>query len=287
MDRRPGTRRGLVRPRFIPPRPQRELRELTRYRTTFVRERATLVNRVQKVLESTTLKRASVVSDVDVMGASSRAILAALLAGEADPAVWAGLAKGQLRKKRPQLEQALQGHLHPHQSCVLTELLAQIESLEETMARFDAQIREACDRQDDAAQVVALLDTIPGIAEGTAHLVVAEIGPDRTRFPSAAALAAWAGRAPGNNESAGRGLPAQRPHPQGQRLAPHGPGPGRPRRRTHEAHSAGSPRPAHGRSTGSEESGDCPGPQPPRDRLARHLAPPAVPRTGGRLPPAD
>jgi hypothetical protein len=166
MDRRPGTRHGLVRPRFIPPRPQRELRELTRYRTTFVRERATLVNRVQKVLESTTRKRASVVSDGDVMGASvvsdgdvmgasSRAILGALLAGEADPAVWAGLAKGQLRKKRPQLEQALQGHLHPHQSCVLTELLAQIESLEETMARFDAQIREACDRQDEAAQVVS------------------------------------------------------------------------------------------------------------------------------------
>src|SRR5258707_2579613 len=195
-------RHGLVRPSFIPPRPQRELRDLTRYRTTFVRERATLVNRVQKVLESTNLKLASVVSDV--MGVSSRAILAALLAGEADPAVLAGLAKGQLRKKRPQLEQALQGHLYPHQSFVLTELLAQIESLEETIARFDAQIREACDRQDDAAQVVALLDTIPGIAQGTAQLLVAEIGTDMTRFPSAAALAAWAGLAPGNNESAGR-----------------------------------------------------------------------------------
>src|SRR5258707_6745738 len=193
---------GLVRPSFIPPRPQRELRDLTRYRTTFVRARATLVNRVQKVLESTNLKLAWVVSAV--MGVSSRAILAALVAGEADPAVLAGLAKGQLRKKRPQLEQALQGHLYPHQSFVLTELLAQIESLEETIARFDTQIREACDRQDDAAQVVALLDTIPGIAEGTAQLLVAEIGTDMTRFPSAAALAAWAGLAPGHNESAGR-----------------------------------------------------------------------------------
>src|SRR5258705_168836 len=200
MDRRPGTRHGLVRPSFIPPRPQRELRDLTRYRTTFVRERATLVNRVQKVLESTNLKLASVVSDV--MGVSSRAILAALLAGEADPAVLAGLAKGQLRKKRPQLEQALQGHLYPHQSFVLTELLAQIESLEETVARFDAQIREACDRQDDPAQVVALLDTIPGIAQGTAHLLVAEIGSDMPRLTAAAALADRAGRAPGDNRSA-------------------------------------------------------------------------------------
>jgi transposase len=134
-----------VRPSFIPPRPQREVRDLTRYRTTLVRERATLVNRVQKVLESPHLKLASVVSDV--MGVSSRAILAALLAGEADPAVLAGLAKGQRRKKRPQWEQALQGQLSPHQSFVLTELLAQIERLEETRARFDAQIREACGRR--------------------------------------------------------------------------------------------------------------------------------------------
>ena len=195
-------RHGLVRPSFIPPQPQRELRDLTRYRTTFVRERATLVNRVHKVLESTNLKLASVVSDV--MGVSSRAILSALLAGETDPALLGGLAQGRLRKKRPQLEQALQGQMRPHQSFVLTELLAQIESLEETIARFDAQIQTACTTQDDAAQVVALLDTIPGIAEGTAQLVVAEIGADMSRFPSAAALAAWAGLAPGNNESAGR-----------------------------------------------------------------------------------
>jgi len=118
--------------------------------------------------------------------------------------VLAGLATGQLRKKRPQLEPALPGRLRPQQSVVLTELLAQIASLEETIARFDAQIRDACAARDDAAQVVALLDTIPGIAEGTAQVLVAEIGTDRSRFPSAAALAAWAGLAPGNNESAGR-----------------------------------------------------------------------------------
>lgn len=138
------------------------------------------------------------------MRVSSRAILSALLAGETDPVVLADLAKGRLRKKRPQLEQALQGTLRPHQSFVLTNLLAQIDGLEETIARFETQIRDVCAAQDDAAQVVALLDTIPSIAESTAQVLVAEIGADMTRFSSAAALAAWVGRAPGNNASAGR-----------------------------------------------------------------------------------
>src|SRR5258706_8138270 len=139
MARRPGTRHGLVRPSFIPPRPQRELRDLTRSRTTCVRERATRVKRVQKVLESTNLKLASVVSDV--MGVSSRALLAALLAGEADPAVLAGLAQGPLRKKHPQLGRALQGQLPPHQRLLLHQLLAQIHRLEETVSRFVPHIR--------------------------------------------------------------------------------------------------------------------------------------------------
>jgi transposase len=193
---------GLVRPSFIPPRPQRELRDLTRYRTAFVRERATLVNRVHKALEGANLKLASVATDI--MGVSGRAILAALLAGEADPAVLAELAKGPLRKKRPQLEQALRGHLRPHQSFVLTELLAQIESLDETIARFTAQIEATCACEAEEAEVVALLDTIPGLSQATAQVIVAEIGTNMTRFPSAAALAAWAGLAPGNDESAGR-----------------------------------------------------------------------------------
>jgi transposase len=193
---------GLVRPSFIPPRPQREVRDLTRSRTSFVRERATLVNRVHKVLEGANLKLASVATDI--MGVSGRAILAALLAGEADPAVLAELARGPLRKKRPQLQQALRGQLRPHQSFVLTELLAQIESLEETIARFTAQIQGMCAEDTDEAAVVALLDTIPGLSQATAQVIVAEIGTDMHRFPSAAALAAWAGLAPGNNESAGR-----------------------------------------------------------------------------------
>jgi transposase len=194
---------GLVRPSFIPPQAQRELRDLTRYRTTFVRERVNLVNRVHKLLEGANLKLASVATDI--MGVSGRAILAALLAGETNPALLAELAKGPLRKKRPQLEQALRGQLRPHQSFVLAELLAQIDCLDESIARFTAQIQAACaSNTGEAAEVVALLDSIPGLSEATAQVVVAEIGTDMGRFPSAAALAAWAGLAPGNDESAGR-----------------------------------------------------------------------------------
>jgi transposase len=193
---------GLVRPSFIPPREQRDLRDLTRYRVSFVRERATLVNRVQKLLESTNLKLSSVLSNV--LGVTGRAILTALLAGETDPHTLADLARGQLRKKHPQLEEALQGRLRPHQSFVLAELLTQIDGLDETIAHFDAQIQAACAVVSEEAAVVALLDTIPGVALTTAQVLVAEIGTDMRRFPSAAALSAWVGLAPGNNESAGK-----------------------------------------------------------------------------------
>ena len=154
-------RHGLVRSSFIPPREQRELRELTRQRTTFVRARATLVNRVQKVLEGTNLKLSAVVSNV--VGASGRAILAALLDGVEDAAVLADLAKGKLRKKRDLLERALHGRLAPHHRFLLTELLAQIDGLDETVARFDEEIARRC-AADDREELVALLDTIPGIA---------------------------------------------------------------------------------------------------------------------------
>ena len=194
-------RHGLVEPSFIPPRHQRELRELTRQRTNFVRGRATLVNRVQKVLESTNLKITAVISNV--AGTSGRAILAALLGGEEDVAVLAELAKGKLRKKRDQLRQALSGRLAPHHRFLLTELLAQIDGLDETIARFDAEIAHLCvvNAEED---VIALLDTIPGIGRAMAELLVAEIGVDMGIFPTADHLAAWAGVAPGSNESAGR-----------------------------------------------------------------------------------
>jgi len=194
-------RHGLVRPSFIPPRPQRELRELTRHRTNFVRERATLVNRVQKVLEGTNRKLASVVSNV--VGASGRAILAALLGGETDVVILADLAKGKLRKKRDQLERALVGHIAPHQCFLLTELLAQIDGLDETIARFDDAIARQCAASEQEA-IIQLLDTIPGVGRAMAELLVAEVGVDMTRFPTPGHLAAWAGVAPGNNERAGR-----------------------------------------------------------------------------------
>jgi len=190
---------GLLRASFIPPVGQRELRELTRYRTTFIRERATLVNRVQKVLESANIKLASVASDV--MGVSGRAMLEALIDGHAHPEQMVELAKGRLREKREQLIRALEGRVKPHHRFVLTELLCQIDSLDEAIARFDQQIEEYCRPFEEA---VALLDTIPGVARRTAEIIVAEIGIDMSRFPTDGHLAAWAGVAPGNNESGGK-----------------------------------------------------------------------------------
>jgi len=192
-------RHGLLRASFIPPLAQRELRDLTRFRSTFVRERATLANRVQKVLEDANLKLASVASDV--MGVSGRAMLAALLEGQGDPEQLANLARGRLREKRPDLIKALTGRVKEHHRFVLTELLCQIDNLEEAVARFDEQIKTHCAPSEEA---VTLLDTIPGVARATAEVIVAEIGTDMSRFPSADHLAAWAGVAPGNNESAGK-----------------------------------------------------------------------------------
>lgn len=192
-------RHGLLTASFIPPVGQRELRELTRFRSTFVKERATLVNRVQKVLESANIKLASVASDV--LGVSGRAMLEAIIAGTATTEQMAELSKGKLRSKREELSRALEGRVKPHHRFVLTELLSQIDSLEETIARFDQEIEEYCRPFEEA---VALLDTIPGVARQTAENIVAEIGTDMSRFPTANHLASWAGVAPGNNESAGK-----------------------------------------------------------------------------------
>jgi transposase len=192
-------RQGLVQPSFIPPQPQRDLRELTRERVNFVRQRATLVNRFQKVLEGANIKLGDVASNVS--GRSGRAMLDALIAGETDGAVLAELALGKLRAKRAALEQALTGCVRPHQQFLLTELLCQIDSSDETLARFAAQIEQAC---ADDQEVLTLLDTIPGISREVAEVVVAEVGTDMSRFPTARHLAAWAGVAPGNDESAGK-----------------------------------------------------------------------------------
>lgn len=192
-------RHGLLRASFVPPLGQRELRELTRYRITFVRERATLVNRVQKVLESANIKLGSVATDV--MGVSARAMLEAIITGQATAEEMATLAKGRMREKRAELVKALSGRVKPHHRFVLSELLCQIDNLDEAIERFNEQIEEYCRPFE---QAVTLLDTIPGVAREAAEIIVAEIGIDMSRFPSANHLAAWAGVAPGNYESAGK-----------------------------------------------------------------------------------
>lgn len=190
---------GLLKASFIPPLGQRELREFNRYRSSFIRERATLVNRVQKVLESANIKLASVATDL--MGISGRAMLTAIITGQAKPDEMADLAKGRMRDKREQLTKALEGSAKAHHRFVITELLCQIDSLDETIARFDQEIEDYCRPFEDA---VKLLDTIPGVGRAAAEIIVSEIGTDMSRFQDADHLASRAGVAPGNNESAGK-----------------------------------------------------------------------------------
>jgi transposase len=192
-------RHGLVRPSFIPPVAQRDLRELTRHRSNFVRERATLINRVQKTLESANIKLASVASNV--LGVSGRAMLNALVAGQIDGAAMAQLAQGRLRNKRDELSRALTGRVKPHHRFVLTELLCQIDALDETIEHFNQEIETYCRPFQEA---IPLLDTIPGVAQATAEMIVSEIGTDMSRFATADHLAAWAGLVPGHHESAGK-----------------------------------------------------------------------------------
>ncbi len=190
---------GLLRPSFIPPLRIRELRELTRYRLTLKRTRADETNRVQKLLEGANIKLGNVATDV--LGASGRAICRALIAGETDPERLADLAKGALRRKRPELVAALHGRFTPHHAVLLQILLDHIEDLTRHIDTCDAQIR-AC--RGPFATEAALLESIPGLSATTVETVIAEIGVDMERFPTAAHLASWAGLCPGNHESAGR-----------------------------------------------------------------------------------
>jgi transposase len=192
-------RHGLVRGSVVPAREQRELRELTRYRTQLVGERTAEVNRLQKTLEGANVKLAAVASNV--MGVSARAMLERLVAGETDAAVLAGLAKGRLREKRAELERALRGRFGPHQRFLVAEQLAHIDYLDAAIERVSAEVAE---RLAPVEAVVERLDGIGGIGRRTAEGLVAELGTDLTRFPSAGHLASWAGMCPGNNESAGK-----------------------------------------------------------------------------------
>jgi len=192
-------RHGLLRPSFIPPRPQRELRELVRYRISLVEERADETNRIQKVLEGGNIKLGSVVSDI--LGKSGRAMLQAMAAGTTDPEILSGMAQGKLCAKREQLIQALRGRLNDHQQKMLRMQLDHIRSLDQLIEAVEAEVIV---RLAPCQKEIERLDTIPGVSQRTAEVILAEVGPDTTRFPSTAHVASWAGMCPGNNESAGK-----------------------------------------------------------------------------------
>ena len=194
-------RHGLVQASFIPPAPVRDLREWARYRKTLVQERAQEINRLHKVLEGANIKLATVASDV--LGVSGRAMLNALTAGEQDAEALAALARGRLREKLPQLRQALLGRVRPHQRILLGRILAHIAFLEESQAALQGEMERYL---APFAEAITLLVTIPGVSAVAAGALVAEIGEDMTRFPSAHHLASWAGVCPGNKQSGGKRL---------------------------------------------------------------------------------
>jgi transposase len=190
---------GLLEASFIPPPPIRELRDLTRQRAQLVGERAGVVNRIHKVLEDANIKLASVATDV--LGASGRAMLAAIVGGADDPKALAGLARGSLRGKAAELAEALRGMVSDHHRFLLRTLLRQVEQLEGLIAEYSARIEGAL---SPFLRAAARLETIPGLGGRAAEVIVAEIGTDMAKFPTAGHLASWAGLCPGNDESAGR-----------------------------------------------------------------------------------
>ena len=224
-------RHGLLTGSFIPPLAQRDLRDLTRQRITLVRERARVVNRLQKVLEWANIKLASVVTDIT--GVSAIKILKAIVDGQTNAEDLAKLAKGRLIHKIAQLKESLSGQVRSHHRFLLQQHLNHIQFLDQQINQFNQQIDESIKEQNldhdlpspqlesksklssssktknlllSWNQAVILADTIPGVAQNTAELLVAEIGTDMSRFPSASHLAKWARVCPGNNESAGKKL---------------------------------------------------------------------------------
>lgn len=198
-------RAGLLRPSFIPARPQRELRELVRYRVSLVEERSRVVNRIQKVLEDANLKLSAVATDLQ--GVSAQAMLTALLDGEEDPAVLANLARQRMRSKKAELERALTGRVREHHRFLLRQLRSHLEFLDAEIRRLEERIEAQVAALPGFAELLPKLDTIPGVDRLGAITILAEIGIDMTRFPSSKHLAAWAGMAPGNNETGGKARP--------------------------------------------------------------------------------
>jgi transposase len=190
---------GLLKASFVPPKPIRQLRNLTRYRKTQIQERSREVNRLHKALEDAGIKLDCVAADV--LGKSGRDMLDALVAGTTDPEVLAQLARRQMRKKIPQLQEALAGHFDAHHALWIGAILAHIDFLDDQIDRLSDAIEEQIRPFAAAAE---LLCTIVGIQHRGAECILAEIGTDMTRFASARHLASWAGQCPGNDQSAGK-----------------------------------------------------------------------------------
>jgi transposase len=191
---------GLLRASFVPPKPIRELRQLTRYRKTQIAERQREANRLHKALEDTGIKLDCVATDI--LGVSGRAMLDALVQGTTDPAVLADLAKGRLRQKLPELKEALEGRFEPLHGLLVGSILAHLDFLDTQILALSGAIEAKLGPLAPGA--VMLLCTIPGVGERTAQNVIAEIGLDMSVFPTAQHLASWAGQCPGNDQSAGK-----------------------------------------------------------------------------------
>lgn len=194
-------RHGLLRPSFIPPAPVRELRDVTRLRVNVVEDVNRVVNRIQKVLEDANIKLASVASDI--VGASGRAMLVAIIAGDTDPEKLSEMSRGKLRRRIPELQAALQGRITNHHRFMLKQLLEWLGFLETQLNQLDEEIARKVTAE---AEQIGRICTIPGVQRITACGLAAEIGFDMSRFPTAHHLASWAGLCPGNCESAGKRL---------------------------------------------------------------------------------
>jgi transposase len=190
---------GLLRGSFVPPKAIRELRDLTRQRSQLVAEKSAVANRIQKTLEDANIKLASVATDV--LGVSGRAMIRALIAGQEDPDALAELARQRLRQKLPALRTALRGRVTEHHRFLLRLLMSHLDSLEGLIDQLSARIEGA---MAPFAAEAERLTTIPGVDRRTAEVIVAEIGTDMERFPTAGQLASWAGVCPGNDQSAGK-----------------------------------------------------------------------------------
>jgi transposase len=192
-------RHGLLKASFVRSREDRELKELIRYRISLIEERAREYNRLDKVLQGANIKLSSVASHLSTK--SGMEMIRAIAKGETNEQVLASLAVGTMKKKRPELEKALQGLIQPHQQKMLQMMLGHIEYLSQQIDELDAEVEA---RQQDNTALIEALDAIPGVGKQSAEVILAEIGTDMSQFKSAKHLSSWAGVSPGQNESAGK-----------------------------------------------------------------------------------